>query len=192
MFDNIPCNLLKLEADIVAPSLTHIFNESICAGIFPSELKLAKVTPIFKNGAWSDVNNYGPISVISTVTKIFEKLIFDEVYDYFNKSGLLSNHQSGFRSLHSTVTALLEATNSWSVNIDNGLLNGLIFLDLKKDFDTIDHHILLRKLSKVVWVVFTVSQPKLQFQWLSITGETNHLWSSSGLYLRSFTFSHIY
>ena len=60
---------------------------------------------------------------------------------------LLSSCQSGFRFLHSTLTALLEATNSWSVNIDNGFLNGVVFIDLKTAFDTIDHEIILRKLS---------------------------------------------
>ena len=70
--------------------------------------------------------------MISVVVKIFEKVIYEQVYECFNENGLLSNHQFGFRSLHSTVTALLEATNSWSVNIDNGLLNGVIFIGLKK------------------------------------------------------------
>ena len=106
-----------------------------------------KVTPIIKNVERSDVNNYRPISVISIVVKIFEKVIYDQVHDNFNKNGLLSNHQSGFRSLHSTAKALLEATNSWSANVHNGLLNGAIFLDLKKEFDTMDHHIQLRELS---------------------------------------------
>ena len=145
--DKIPCKLLKLAADVLAPSLTDIFKCAIDTGIFPDEWKLARVTPIFKKGAKSELNNYRPISVIPIVAKIFERVIFDQLYNYFNENELLTSAQSGFRSLHSTLTALLEATNNWSVNIDNGLLNGVIFIDLKKAFDTINHEILIRKLS---------------------------------------------
>ena len=73
-----------------------------------------------------------PISVIPVVSKVFEKIVYDQLYQYLNDNQLLSSCQSGFRSLHSTLTALLEATNSWSVNIDNGFLNGVVFIDLKK------------------------------------------------------------
>ena len=68
-------------------------------------------------------------------------------YNYLNDNALLANCQSGFRSLHSTLTALLEATENWSLNIDNGPINGVIFIDHKKAFDTIDHNIIIRKLS---------------------------------------------
>ena len=78
---------------------------------------------------------------------MLEKLVYDQLYHYLNDNKLLSSCQSGFRSLHSTITALLEATNSWSVNIDNGFLNSVVFIDLKKAFDTIDHEIILRKMS---------------------------------------------
>ena len=103
---------------------------------------------MYKKGPKADPNNYRPISVISAVAKIFEKIVFNQVYEYFNDNKILTNSQSGFRSLHSTVTALLEATNSWSMNIDKGLINGVIFIDLKKAFDTIDHNIALLKLAK--------------------------------------------
>ena len=144
--DNIPNKLLRMAASIVSPSLTAIFAKSIETGIFPDEWKLARVSPIFKKGKRDDPNNYQPISVIPTVAKIFEKCICDQISEYLNANNLLSHCQYGFRSLHSTLTALVDAANSWSVNIDNGLVNGVVFIDLKKAFDTIDHNILLRKL----------------------------------------------
>ena len=131
-----------MAAGIIAPTLTAIFSNSILTGIYPNEWKSAKVTPIFKKGLKSDPNNYRPISVIPIVSKVFEQIVYNQLYHY-----LLSSCQSGFRSLHSTLTALLEATNDWSVNIENGLLNGVVFIDLTKAFDTIDHEIILRKMS---------------------------------------------
>ena len=111
--DNIPNKLLKMAADVVAPSLTEIFSQSINTGIFPNYWKEARVSPLFKNGVKNNPNNYRPISIIPAVSKIFEKIIFDQLYAYLNDNNLLSQCQSGFRSLYSTLTALLEATNNW-------------------------------------------------------------------------------
>ncbi|CAB4024381.1 Hypothetical predicted protein [Paramuricea clavata] len=122
-----------MAAGVIASSLTEIFiTKSIHTGIFPDEWKEARVSPVYKNGAKHDPSNYRPISVIPTVSKIFEKIMFDQLNKYFNDYNLLTTCKSGFRSLHGTVTALLEATNSWSVNIDNGLINGVVLIDLKK------------------------------------------------------------
>ena len=120
--DKIPCKILKLAVNIIGPSLTHIFNQSIAVSIFPTEWKLARVSPIYKKGKKDDPNNYRPISVIPVVAKIFEKLVHEQLYNYLNDNDLLANCQSGFRSLHSTLTALLIATENWSLNIDNGLM----------------------------------------------------------------------
>ena len=80
--------------------------------------------------------------MLPIVSKIFEKKIIEQLYDYLNKNKLLNNYQCGFHSLHSTLKALLETMNNSSLNIDNGLLNGISFIDLsKKAFDTIDHQL---------------------------------------------------
>ena len=144
--DNILNKLLKIAADVVAPPLTAIFTASINTGIFPQEWKESRVSPVYKSGARNDPSNYRPISVIPVIAKLFEKIVYEQLYEYLNNYNLLTTCQSGFRSLHSTLTALVEAKNSWSVNIDNGLVNGVVFIDLKKAFDTIDHNIILKKL----------------------------------------------
>ena len=100
--DKIPNRLLKIAADVVTPSLTGVFNQSLMTGIFPSDWKLAEVSPIFKNG--STTNSYRPISVIPTVAKIFEKNICDQLYQYLNENFLFNSGKSCFRSLHSTLT----------------------------------------------------------------------------------------
>ena len=146
--DKISARFLRESADLVADHLCAIFNKSIVTGIFPDEWKLSKVIPLFKQGNRLNVNNYRPISVIPVVAKVFERIVYDQLYDYLTKNDLISSHQSGFRSLHSTVTALLEATDNWAYNIDHGNVNAVVFLNLKKAFDTIDHGILVLKLNK--------------------------------------------
>ncbi|CAB3979077.1 Hypothetical predicted protein [Paramuricea clavata] len=135
-----------MAAQVVAPSLTGIFSASIRTGIFPKEWKASRVTPIFKSNPKSNPSNYRPISIIPAIANIFEKIFSDQLYEYVNTNEILTSCQSGFRSLHSMVTAMLEATSDWSMNIDNGLINGVVFIDLKKAFDTIDHQIMLQKL----------------------------------------------
>ena len=144
--DNISCRLLKEAAPIISDSLTVIINKSIDTGFFPSKWKIAKVFSLYKAENRTDPQNYRPISVLPAISKICERVVYDQLYAYLNENDLLTKYQSGFRPLHSTVTALLDITNEWYFNIDKGMTNMAVFLDLAKAFDTVSHTVLLRKL----------------------------------------------
>jgi hypothetical protein len=101
--------------------LGSIFNLSLQTGIFPDDWKLAKVSLI--------CGNYRPISVISIIAKLFEKLVCNQLKTYMMNNNIITKNQSGFREHHSTATALLDLTNDWLHNMDNGVLNGVLFLD---------------------------------------------------------------
>ena len=113
--------------------LTDLFNLSITSGVFPSDWIIAKISPLLKSGDQSESNNYRQICVLPTIARIFERLTFDRLYAYVKENKFLSTYQSGFRPLHSTLTALLDVTNEWCFNIDRGMVNGVLFLDFKKN-----------------------------------------------------------
>ena len=130
---------------MLAPSFTAIFTASICTGIFHKNRKLtSRVSPVRKSGTKNNPSNYRPISVIPVVANILGKIVYDQLYEYLNSYSLLNAFQPGCRSLHGTLTALLEATNSWSVNLHNDQVNRIVFIDVKKALDTINRKIMLK------------------------------------------------
>ena len=144
--DCISAKLLKDAGDTISESLANIFNLSLQSGIFPDDWKLARITPIYKDGSKTQCGNYRPISVISIVAKVFEKLVCNQLRFFMKENNIIIDEQSGFHPYHSTETILLDSTNEWLGNMDKGLINGVLILDLKKAFDTVNHKILLTKL----------------------------------------------
>ena len=145
--DNISNSLIKnIAAGIVQP-LVHIFNLSITNGIVPRNMKVAKVVPIFKKGDPKLLTNYRPISLLTSFSKILEKLIYLRTIKFLNVSKTFSKFQFGFREKHTTTHALLHFINKVSNALDNRMHTVGIFLDYSKAFDTVDHTILLCKLS---------------------------------------------
>ena len=132
--DKIPAKMLRIAADIIAPSLTYIFNLSISTGVFVDDWKDARVTPIYKEGDRRNLGNYRPISILPIVSKVFEKEIFKQFYKHLNDNMLVSKFQSGFRPGHSTITTLLQMCDNWYENMDNGKLTGVAFIDIRKAF----------------------------------------------------------
>ena len=116
-------------------------------GYFPDNLKIAKVIPIFKKEDPSLCNNYRPISLLPAISKIFEKVIFKQLYDYFTDNNLFYQHQYGFRSGHSTEMAVLETIDRIYIEMDKYKTPLNMYLDLSKAFDTINYNILLEKLT---------------------------------------------
>ena len=145
--DCLSPRILKLSAEVVAPSLSKIINQSITDSQFPSILKVAKLFPIHKSGPKHDPSNYRPISILSVISKVIERHITKHLFGFLNKFKLLHRAQSGFRQKHSCNTALINLIDKWLKSIDQGEIVGAIFFDLKKAFDVVDHEILLKKLS---------------------------------------------
>ena len=107
--------------------------------------KTARVSPIFMSGEHDDRSKYRPISVLPVVSRLFENLTYDQLYNHLDQNKYVRMHQSSFRALHSVVTCLFKYTSDWYINIDNSKINANIFIDLKKSFDTVGHDILLAK-----------------------------------------------
>ena len=145
--DKISSKLLKLPAPYISETIRDIINQSLDTGIFPDDWKKVKVSPVYIAGARNAPDNCRPISILPAISKVIERMVHSQVLEFFTENNLLSKFQSRFRGMHSTCTALLFATGLWLRNIDEGILTGNVFIDLKKAFDTVDHATLLRKLN---------------------------------------------
>ena len=142
-------NILDLLKEIIhplSPVLTDIFNRSLLTGEFPAIMKLAEVIPLYKNKERYYESNYRPISLLSTISKILEKIVYSWVYEFLNRTGQLYENQYGFRARHSCEHAIGQVLGSIIKGLENNFYSACVLLDLSKAFDTIEHEILLNKL----------------------------------------------
>ena len=144
--DGLPAKFLKDGASTIAKPLTHIINMSITSGQFPKELKCAKIVPIYKKKLKTDPGNYRPVSILSIISKIFEKVVCDQLSEYLECNNLMYDLQSGFRQNLSTDSCLIHLSDYILNNQDKGEYTGMVVIDLQKAFDTVNHKILLSKL----------------------------------------------
>ena len=142
----VPNKLMKLATEQLSAPFTEIYNESILSEEVPEIFKISKVTPIFKSDSLSELGNYRPIAVISPLSKVLERQVYDQLVSYLEKECLLFNFQFGFRKGYSTEYVILETVEKLKSSVDDQKITCGIFLDFSKAFDTINHHILLEKL----------------------------------------------
>lgn len=147
-FDGISVKFLKFLSPALVTPLTLIINQSLVTGIFPTKLKIAKVIPLLKKGHAYILDNYRPVSLLSAISKLFEKVVYNQLYEYFQRYKLFYTSQYGFRKRHSTEYATLELLDKLLHDIDDRNATFAVYMDLSKAFDTLNHNILLEKLHR--------------------------------------------
>ena len=147
VIDGISNQILMIaKAELLRP-LTFLINQMIHTGTYPQQLKIVKVTPIFKANDKELFSNYRPISLLPSISKIFESVIYQQLMKYLLENKLLSSQQYGFRANHSTELAALNLIDRLTYDLDNGKIPVNIYIDLEKAFDTLQHETLLNKLA---------------------------------------------
>ena len=141
--------LLRRVGDLVAVPLTHHINNAFLTGEYPDELKIARVIPIHKSGDNNSPNNYRPISIMPTFSKVFEKALQIRLMNYLEEKNLIASEQHGFRSKRSTATAITKMVELIVEAFDRGEECCIVCCDLSKAFDTVNHEILLMKLDSI-------------------------------------------
>ena len=139
--------LLKWCVDFISEPLSHVCNMSLQEGIFPDELKIANVIPLYKCDDPKLFNNYRSVSVLPSVSKVFERIMYNRFVSYLNEYKILFSYQFGFRKIHSTYMALMTLMDKLTKCLDNDEYIIGVFLGFSKAFYTVDHVILLQKLS---------------------------------------------
>ena len=145
--DHIDTYVLKIARKEIVPAVTHLVNLSIGSGVFPSSFKISKIAPLYKSkGDRLDPSSYRPVALLSTVSKILERAVYLQIMDYMETNRYFHPNHHGFRSNHSTTTALLQMYDNWMEALERKELAGLALIDMSAAFDCVDTELLLAKL----------------------------------------------
>ena len=176
-----PQMIKKIRSSINSP-LVHICNLSLQQGLFPDELKIANVLPLFKACDPCVFNNYRPVSLLCVLSKVFEKVMYNRLIIFLENYDILFDNQFGFRKLHSSYMALMVLTDKLIKSLENGEFVIGVYLDFSKAFDTVDHEILLSKLShygirgnSLKWFQSYLSNRKQYVTYNGVSSQVNNI-----------------
>ena len=144
--DELDSYSLKISAKFVALPIHHIITLSIMQQQFPSAWKLSKVLPLHKKGCTLERNNYRPVSILSPISKVIERVVYEQIYSYFARNKLFHANVMGFRRNRSTLTSILQMYDRWVQGAGESMISGVVFLDLSAAFDLVDSSLLIKKL----------------------------------------------
>jgi len=147
--DGVSSKMIKYVINEICIPLAHIFNLSLNSGIFPPKLKRSKAVPIFKSVNHNECDNYRPISLLCSISKILEKVVAKKLLSHLQTNNLLYEHQYGFLPKRSTEQNLIQVTNFITDALNDGMFCIGVFIDLHKAFDVCSHKILLKKLKNL-------------------------------------------
>ena len=146
--DNVSNTLLKEMSEFIIDPLLLVFNQSLTSGIFPTIMKLAEIVPLHKGKERYLETNYRPISLLTTLSKLLEKLVCSRVYNFLDSTGQIVSTQYGFRANHSCDQAISHLIGSIIKNVEKKETMIGLFLDLSKAFDTLEHKIVIEKMRR--------------------------------------------
>ena len=147
--DKIPSKFLKLCINEITSPICHIINTAIEEKTFPNQWKISKITPIPKVDEPSEPSDYRPISILPILSKVYERILMLQMVDHIESRKLLSNHQSGFRKGHCTITTCMKIKSDIIKAMDSGEVTLSVMADFSKAFDTVDFEIMIEKLHKL-------------------------------------------
>ena len=143
-YDMMPPRLVKISAHYLCYPLCRIINLCIDKGVFPDSMKHAEIVPVFKKGEKMEKSNYRPVSILSCLSKVWEKILITQLSEFFHN--IFSPHMSGFRKAHGCQDVLLNFTNNAKLSLDNRNVTLALLTDLSKAFDCLPYKLLLSKL----------------------------------------------
>ena len=175
--DNLDTYILKITRKKIVPSVCHIVNLSIQANKFPNKWKIAKVIPLYKGqGSSLDPKNYRPVAILPILSKVMERLMFQQIVNYMDANNFFNPNHHAYRSFHSTTTAMLQMYTTWLEAIDNGDMAAVCMVDMSAAFDVVDTQLLLQKLE-----LYGFDRNSVQWIWSYLTYRSQRVYIEGSL-----------